>query len=113
MSEQSASVRVTPARKGTPPLTTAAIAERLQALQQWSVVEIDGISQLQRTFALHNFAAALVFANKVGALAEAADHHPAITVEWGKVTVRWWTHVIGGLHDNDFLMAARCNQITM
>ena len=47
------------------------------------------------------------FADAVGAIAEAADHHPALTVEWGKVTVRWWTHVIGGLHRNDTVMAAR------
>ena len=66
-----------------------------------------GILQLERVFTFSDFAQALAFTNKVGALAEEAGHHPAILTEWGKVTVTWWTHKIGGLHRNDFIMAAR------
>jgi pterin-4a-carbinolamine dehydratase len=62
---------------------------------------------LQRVFKFKNFAQALDFTNKVGDLAEAEDHHPALTTEWGKVTINWWTHKIRGLHRNDFIMAAK------
>jgi 4a-hydroxytetrahydrobiopterin dehydratase len=47
----------------------------------------------------------------VGALAEQADHHPAILIKWGKVTVTWWTHVLHGLHLNDFILAARTDRL--
>ena len=49
--------------------------------------------------------------NKVGAAAEEENHHPLIVTEWGKVTLQWWTHKIGGLHKNDFIMAAKSNEI--
>lgn len=48
---------------------------------------------------------------RVGALAEAQGHHPALITEWGRVTVCWWTHKIGGLHRNDFIMAARTDTL--
>jgi 4a-hydroxytetrahydrobiopterin dehydratase len=54
---------------------------------------------------------ALDFTNKVGGLAEEEDHHPAILTEYGKVTVVWWTHAIKGLHRNDFIMAAKTDQL--
>ncbi|MDO6825540.1 4a-hydroxytetrahydrobiopterin dehydratase [Marinobacter sp. 1_MG-2023] len=76
-------------------------------VEDWDILDVDGEEQLRRVFKFRNFAQALAFANKVGELAEAEDHHPAILVEYGKVTVSWWTHAIGGLHKNDFIMAAR------
>lgn len=86
-------------------------AETLLAdLPGWEIVVENGIEQLVATFKCKNFVAALAFANRVGELAEAADHHPRIVVEWGRVSVAWWTHAIGGLHRNDFIMAARCAQ---
>ena len=57
------------------------------------------------------FAAALAFTNRVGALAEAEGHHPALLTEWGHVTVTWWTHKIRGLHRNDFIMAAKTDAL--
>ena len=51
------------------------------------------------------------FANAIGGAAEEQGHHPALLVEWGKVTVSWWTHAIGGLHRNDFIMAARTDAL--
>ena len=51
------------------------------------------------------------FTNRVGALAEAEDHHPALLTEWGRVTVTWWTHKIRGLHRNDFIMASKTNRL--
>lgn len=88
-------------------MTPAELSVVLAELPGWEVAVFNGVAQLHRCFAFRNFADALAFANEVGALAEAVDHHPALAVEWGKVTVRWWTHVIGGLHRNDCIMAAR------
>ena len=88
--------------------------EEIQALKreiaEWTVVEREGIPRLERVFSFANFAGALAFTNVVGALAEAAGHHPALTTEWGRVTVAWWTHAIAGLHRNDFVMAAKTDE---
>jgi 4a-hydroxytetrahydrobiopterin dehydratase len=77
----------------------------------WTVVEKDGIPRLERQFKLKNFAQALEFTNRVGEIAEAEDHHPALLTEWGQVTVTWWTHKIKGLHRNDFIMAAKTDEL--
>jgi 4a-hydroxytetrahydrobiopterin dehydratase len=63
-------------------------------------------------FTFNDFAGALAFTNRVGALAEAEGHHPAILTEWGKVTVTWWTHAISGLHRNDFIAAAKTDALS-
>ncbi len=65
------------------------------------------IGNIQRAFRFENFAQALSFTDRVGALAEKEGHHPSILTEWGRVTVRWWTHKIKGLHLNDFIMASQ------
>lgn len=80
-------------------------------VQDWKLVERDGVSQLERSFRFKNFASALAFTVHVGMLAQYQDHHPAITTEWGRVTVHWWTHKIKGLHRNDFIMAAMTNEL--
>ena len=97
-------------RVGAPTATEDEIASYRQELPEWQVVERDGIKRLERAFKFPDFASALAFTNRVGALAEAEGHHPAILTEWGKVTVTWWTHKIKGLHRNDFIMAARTDQ---
>ena len=75
------------------------------------MIERDGIRRLERVFRLKDFAQALEFTNKVGALAEAEGHHPALLTQWGSVTVTWWTHKIRGLHRNDFIMAAKTDRL--
>lgn len=97
----------TPCRGGEPPMDDAEIARLLPRLPGWRVVEREGVRRLERVFEFPDFAQALAFTSRVGALAEAAGHHPALLTEWGRVTVSWWTHAIGGLHRNDFVMAAR------
>jgi len=77
----------------------------------WQLIEREGVKRLERAFKFKNFAQALDFTNRVGALAEAEGHHPAILTEWGRVTVTWWTHKIKGLHRNDFIMAAKTDQL--
>ena len=75
-------------------------------------MECEGIERVERVFTFNNFADALSFTNRVGALAEAEGHHPAILTEWGRVTVTLWTHKIRGLHRNDFIMAAKVDSLT-
>ncbi len=85
-----------------------ALAEKVPA---WDVVEIDGIERLKRVFQFKSYAEGLTFINRVAQLAEEEDHHPLMVLEWGRVTVEWWTHKIGGLHRNDFISAAKTDQI--
>jgi len=93
---------------GDAPRVTGAEKQALsKEIPSWDILKVDGKEQLCKEFKFRNFVKALAFTNKVGELAEAENHHPAILVEYGKVTVSWWTHVIGGLHKNDFIMAAR------
>jgi len=98
-------------RKGAPTVTEAEMAELLPQVPGWKVITRDGIPQLERVFPFTDFAQALAFTNKVGELAEAEFHHPALLTEWGRVTVTWWTHKIRGLHRNDFIMAAKTDQL--
>jgi len=98
-------------RTGAPEVTGTELATLLKELPAWHVEERNGEQQLERQFTFKNFVQALAFSNDVGELAESENHHPAILTEWGKVTVTWWTHKIGGLHKNDFVMAARTDQL--
>lgn len=79
---------------------------------QWQLVVRDGIPQLERVFKFKDYAQALEFTNRIAAIAEEQDHHPMMILEWGRVTVHWWTHVVKGLHKNDFIMAAKTDEIS-
>lgn len=98
-------------RRDSPRVTDAEVAELKPQIPEWQIVERDGVPRLERVFTFPNWAQALAFTNKVGQLAEEEGHHPAITTEWGKVTVAWWTHKIKYLHRNDFIMAAKTDQL--
>ena len=98
-------------RGGEPALTDAEIADLLPQVPQWQTITQDGILRLQRVFKLKNYAQALELTNKIAAIAEQEDHHPLIILEWGRVTVQWWTHIIKGLHKNDFIMAAKTDEL--
>ena len=100
-----------PCRGGIPPLTEAEAAELLPQIPAWEIVERNGIPLLQRAYKFKNFTDALAFTNKIAVFAEEQDHHPRIITEWGRVTVLWWTHVIKGLHRNDFIMAAKTDDL--
>ena len=97
-------------RPGSPRVEGDAATRLLADLPGWEVAADDGIDLLRREFAFPDFNAALAFAGRVGGLADAADHHPRIVIEWGRATVDWWTHTIRGLHRNDFIMAARTSE---
>ena len=98
-------------RAGAPPATPGERAAFLAAHPAWVVVEREGIPQLQRVFRFPDFRAALAFTVQVGDLAEREHHHPALLTEWGRVTVRWWTHKIRDLHRNDLILAARTDAL--
>jgi 4a-hydroxytetrahydrobiopterin dehydratase len=110
MSELS-EMKCTACRGDEPTLTDTEIAELHPQVPEWHVVERKGTKRLERTFKFENFAQALAFTNKVGEQAEEEGHHPALLTEWGKVTVTWWTHKIGGVHQNDFIMASRTDEL--
>ncbi len=105
------SMKCVACRGGEPTLTDSEIAEFLPQVPEWQISEVDGVKRLQRMFKLKNFIEAVAFTNKVGMIAEKEDHHPLIITEWGRVTVQWWTHKIRGLHKNDFIMAAKTDEI--
>jgi 4a-hydroxytetrahydrobiopterin dehydratase len=98
-------------RADAPPATDSDLAEWLPQLPEWQIVERAGVRHLERVFKWKNFVQALAFTNRIGELAEAEGHHPDILTQWGKVTVWWSTHKIKNLHRNDFIMAARTDQL--
>ncbi len=98
-------------RVGAPLATENEIEEFKQQLPNWVIIEEDKIKRLKRVFIFNNFVDAVAFTQKVAVLAENENHHPAILTEWGKVTVYWWSHKIKGLHVNDFIMAAKTDQL--
>jgi 4a-hydroxytetrahydrobiopterin dehydratase len=100
-----------PCHAGEPTVTDAELAELAPQTPDWSIIEQDGERRLERVFRFQDFASALSFANAIGGAAEEQGHHPALLVEWGKLTATWWTHSIGGLHRNDFVMAARADAL--
>jgi 4a-hydroxytetrahydrobiopterin dehydratase len=98
-------------RRDAPTVTDAEIAVLHPQVADWELVSLEGIKRLRRVFAFDDFAQALEFTKRVGALAEEEGHHPALLTEWGRTTVTWWTHKIKGLHRNDFVMAAKTDEL--
>ncbi len=98
-------------RRDSPRVTDEEVSELHPLVPGWQLTEEDGIKRLDRTFRVGDFANALALADRVGAEAEAEGHHPRLVVEWGRVNVAWWTHKIKGLHRNDFIMAAKTDEI--
>jgi 4a-hydroxytetrahydrobiopterin dehydratase len=96
-----------PCNENTPPLKGEAIAKLQHELgDNWKVVEEH---HLEKEYSFKNFKEALDFTNRVGAVAEQEDHHPDIFLGWGKVKLDLWTHNIGGLSENDFILAAKAD----
>jgi len=98
-------------RAGEPTVTDSEIYMLHPQIPEWQVKEVYGVKRLERVFKFKNFVQALEFTNKVGAIAEEEGHHPLIITEYGRTTVDWWTHKIKGLHKNDFIMAAKTDQL--
>lgn len=92
---------------GAPTVTENEERELKPQIPEWNIVEVKGERRLRRSFRFEGWMPAVAFTNAVAEIADKEDHHPTITTTWGKVTVSWWTHAIGGLHRNDFIMAAK------
>jgi 4a-hydroxytetrahydrobiopterin dehydratase len=95
-----------PCKGGVPPLTGAAIESLLAQVNGWTAVEQH---HLEKQYKLKNFIEALELVNRIGAIAEEQNHHPDITLAWGRVKVTIWTHKINGLTESDFIFAAKCD----
>lgn len=94
-----------------PKVSEDELQELLAQIPDWVPEVRDGVMMLERVYTFKNYKQAWAFANKVAELAEEEFHHPATTLEWGKVTVTWWTHAIRGLHRNDFICAAKTDKL--
>ena len=98
-----------PCEGGVPSLSIAEIRKYLTDLNQaW---QLNASGHLQREFKFRDFKTALAFANQVGALAEAEGHHPDILLKWGSLTLTIFTHAIKGLSLNDFILAAKVDEL--
>jgi 4a-hydroxytetrahydrobiopterin dehydratase len=100
-----------PVGANTPRLNKQAILDLEAQLPDWRTYEKDAELRLEKVFEFDDFRKAVSFTNQIAQIANEEDHHPAILTEWGKVTVTWWTHKINGLHQNDFIMAAKTSKI--
>lgn len=94
-----------------PTLTEDELNRYLTGIPEWGVAEVKDVKRLRHSFAFDGWMPAVKFTNDIAELAEENDHHPLIRLEWGKVTVSWWTHNIGGIHRNDVIMAAKTDKI--
>jgi len=98
-----------PCEAGVPPLSGDKLNTYESELHEdWRLVDD---KKIQREFGFKNFKEALAFANRVGEIAEQEQHHPDLHVAWGKVGVELWTHAIGGLSENDFIVAAKIDEL--
>ena len=98
-------------RIGSPSVTDSEVKQFFDNFDGWDLINDKGISKIQKEFVFPDFEEALVFTNELGAMAENQGHHPSITLQWGKVSVIWWTHKIKDLHMNDFIMAAKTDDL--
>ena len=109
MARDLAAMECVPCKGGIPPFTHEQIETYLADLgNAWRVV--DG-HHLEKDYAFKNFREALDFTNRVGELAEELGHHPDIHLAWGKVKLTVWTHKIDGLHESDFVFAAKADRV--
>jgi 4a-hydroxytetrahydrobiopterin dehydratase len=99
----------TPCEGGVPPLRGKDIEPWLKQIsQEWQVVEE---KKLRREFKFGDFKETMKFANEVAELAEQEGHHPVLHITYGKLVIELWTHKIDGLWDNDFILAAKIDEL--
>lgn len=106
--EELAHKHCVPCEVGTPRIQGQQLMEMLEKLPDWQAADEH---HLTRTFKFPNFTAALEFVNRVGRVAEEENHHPLIHLTWGRVVIDLWTHKIGGLSENDFILAAKISAV--
>ena len=97
-----------PCESGTGALKGDDLRKLFGQLEGWNLVNEH---HLEKEYRFKDFAEALAFVNRLGEVAEREGHHPDIFLTWGKVTVTLWTHSVGGLSENDFILAAKADQV--
>jgi 4a-hydroxytetrahydrobiopterin dehydratase len=97
-----------PCEKGTPPLSGKELEQMEAQIKGWKTV---GGKQLEKEYRFKDFASALAFVNRLGAVADRENHHPDLELGWGRVKVSLSTHSIGGLSENDFILAAHADEV--
>jgi 4a-hydroxytetrahydrobiopterin dehydratase len=107
MADALTSKHCVPCEGGIPALTPDEIAPLLAQLDGWSV---QGGTKVTKTYTFPDFVQALAFVNRAGAVAEEEGHHPDLFLTWGKVGVELTTHAIGGLSENDFILASKLDE---
>ena len=98
-----------PCEGGAKPLTKEQATELLKQILGWGISQ-DG-KKISRSFKFKNFRETSAFFNQVAEIAESENHHPDFEVHYGSMTITLWTHAIGGLSENDFIVAAKVNAI--
>ena len=98
-------------RLDAPVLSDKEISDLSTQIPSWIDHEEEGVKRLVCSFAFSSYQDSVNFTNKVAELAETEDHHPEIVLEWGNVTVSWWSHKIKGLHKNDFICASKTDDL--
>ena len=98
-----------PCESGGDPLSESEAKKNLAEVPNWKLNE----KKIEREFIFTDFKDAMKFVNKVADLAEDEGHHPDFHVHWNKVLVELWTHSMNGLSENDFIVAAKINNIKM
>jgi 4a-hydroxytetrahydrobiopterin dehydratase len=96
---------------GTPPLPTAEVGRLLSQISGWEVEETENHLQLVKTYKFKGFMPGVEFVNRIAPIAEAEAHHPDLLLRYGALQVMLWTHVAGGLTENDFILAAKIDQV--
>jgi 4a-hydroxytetrahydrobiopterin dehydratase len=104
-----ASRRCVPCEGGVPKMTPDEVERALRSVGGWDAQE--GSTRIHRHYRFGDFAEAMRFVNALAAIAEAEGHHPDFAVHYSTVDVTLWTHAIGGLSDNDFIVAAKLDRI--
>jgi 4a-hydroxytetrahydrobiopterin dehydratase len=109
-----------PCEGGMPPLSNEKEDEMLKSIRQaqdpdgqvsgWILLR-DGVHKITRLFKFKNFKESMTFVNKIAEIANKEDHHPDIKIVYNKVQLDLFTHAVGGLSENDFIMAAKINEL--
>ena len=93
-----------------PRLTDTEITNLISEINDWDLIK-EPVKQIKKIFSFPDYQSGVNFLNAVATMADQEDHHPELVLEWGKVTVIWWSHKIKGLHKNDFICASKTDNL--
>lgn len=99
-----------PCEKGDPPLSQESEDKLIKEVPSWLLLR-DGTHKLKKQFKFKNFKEAMIFVNEVAEIADSEGHHPDIYIFYNIVNIELFTHAVGGLSENDFIMAAKIDKI--